>query len=60
MLDDTKSIFFLHSVPSSLNDEREDGLPALRVVLELLLVVAVLAQGPDGHLVSSGKAEQSG
>ena len=53
------AIFFA-SRGLDLNDERDDGLPALGVVLELLAVVAVLAQGPDGHLESSGEAEQTG
>ena len=51
---------FFASRGLSLNDERYDGLPVLGVVLELLAVVAVLAQGPDGHLESSGEAEQTG
>ena len=42
----------------SLDEEREDGLPP-GIVGELLPVVAVLSQGPEGHLVRSGEAEQS-
>lgn len=42
-----------------LDEEGKDGLSAFGVVLELLLVVAVLAQGPQSHLVCAGKAEQS-
>ena len=50
--------FRFYSIFLCLDEEGEDGL-SLGVVLELLLVVAVLAQGPQGHLVRAGKAEQS-
>ena len=43
-----------------LDDEWEDGLSSFGIVLELLLVVAVLAQRPHGHLVRAGQAEETG
>lgn len=43
-----------------LDDEWEDCLSSFRIVLELLLVVAVLAQRPHGHLIGPGQAEQTG
>jgi len=43
---------------SILQDEREDGAALARVVLELLPVVAVLGQSPDGHLEGTSKGKQ--
>jgi len=45
---------------SNLQDEGEDGAALARVVLKLLFVVAMLGQGPNGHLEGSGKGEQIG
>lgn len=41
-----------------LKNEWNDGLALLWVVFEFLLVVAVLAEGPHGHLVHSGGGEE--
>jgi len=41
-----------------LNDEGHNALPAPGVVGELLLVVAVFADGPHGHLVEATQREQ--
>ena len=43
----------------ALDEEGEDSL-APRVLLELLAVVPVLAEGPDGHLVGAGQGEEEG
>jgi len=43
---------------SILQDEREDGAALARVVLELLPIIAVLGQSPDGHLEGSSKGKQ--
>lgn len=42
---------------TQLDEEREDGL-APRVLVELLAVVPVLAEGPHGHLEAAGQGEQ--
>lgn len=43
---------------SSLQDERQNSLPALGIVTKLLAVVPVLAQSPHGHLEhASGSKE---
>ena len=42
-----------------LDEEGEDSL-APRVLLELLAVVPVLAEGPHGHLVGAGQGEEEG
>ena len=43
----------------ALDEEGEDRL-APRVLLELLAVVPVLAEGPDCHLVGAGQGEEEG
>ena len=43
----------------ALDEEGEDSL-APRVLLELLAVVPVLAEGPDRHLVGAGQGEEEG
>jgi len=43
---------------ASLEHKRENGLPS-GVVLKLFPVVAVLSQGPDGHLIGPGQGEQA-
>ena len=50
----------VEAVVVNLDDKGEDGFPSFGIALELLLVVAVLAQGPEGHLISSSQAEKSG
>lgn len=41
-----------------LNQAGQDSFPTARVVGKLLFVVAMFAQGPDGHLVHPGRGEQ--
>lgn len=42
-----------------LKQEWNDRLASSRIVGELLLVVAMLAQSPDGHLIEAGHGEQT-
>ena len=42
-----------------LEQEGDNRLSA-RIILELLFVVPVLAEGPDCHLVEAGQGEESG
>jgi len=51
-------IVFLQRNVSCLQDEGNDGLPPPGIVLELLDVIPVLAQGPHGHLVEAGQGEE--
>ena len=44
---------------SNLNDERHNGFSVFRILLELFLVVSVLAERPDGHLIEAGRSEQA-
>mmetsp|Transcript_32594 Transcript_32594/g.84179 ORF Transcript_32594/g.84179 Transcript_32594/m.84179 type:complete len:323 (+) Transcript_32594:543-1511(+) len=48
----------VNSSREELVDEREDSLPVLGVVPELLLVVPMLASSPDYHLASTNNHEK--
>lgn len=42
---------------TNLDDEWNDGFALLRIILELLFVIAVLAQSPHCHLKHSSSSE---
>jgi len=39
---------------AKLNDKWNDGFPGTRIIFELPLVIAVLAERPNRHLVKPG------
>lgn len=45
-------------VTINLDDERQNSLATLGVILEVLLVVLVLSDGPNRHLVHAGSGEE--
>lgn len=45
-------------VTINLDDERQNSLATLGVILEVLLVVLVLSDGPNRHLVHTGSGEE--